>query len=142
MDRDLFRRLGQAMSLNLLLYAAIKFGDLMGAGKLHLLFQADAFAYIAWLELGLGVLLPLAILLSKLVGHSAGPFWAGVFALMGTFINRLMISWVGLAEPNPVGYFPSWIEIMVTLGLIAAGFLVYGIVVRFFRLFPNAETAH
>ncbi|MGD8405448.1 MAG: polysulfide reductase NrfD [Anaerolineales bacterium] len=142
MDRDLFRRLGQAMSLNLLLYAAIKFGDLMGAGKLHLLFQADAFAYIAWLELGLGVLLPLAILLSKLVGHSAGPFWAGVFALMGTFINRLMISWVGLAEPNPVGYFPSWIEIMVTVGLIAAGFLVYGVVVRFFRLFPDAETAH
>lgn len=141
MDRELFRRLGQAMSLNLLLYAAIKFGDLMGAGKLHLLFQADAFAFIAWLELGLGVLLPLAILLSKLVGHSAGPFWAGVFALMGTFINRLMISWVGLAEPNPVGYFPSWIEIMVTVGLIAAGFLVYGIVVRYFRLFPKAKTA-
>ena len=142
MDRDLFRRLGQAMSLNLLLYAAIKFGDLMGAGKLHLLFQADAFTYIAWLELGLGVLLPLFILLSKLVGHSAGPFWAGVFALMGTFINRLMISWVGLAEPNPVSYFPSWIEIMITIGLAAAGFLVYGIVVRFFRLFPDAETAH
>lgn len=142
MDRALFRRLGQAMSLNLLLYAAIKFGDLMGAGKLPLLFKADPFAYIAWLELGLGVLLPLFILLSKLVGHSAGPFWAGVFALMGTFINRLMISWVGLAEPNPVSYFPSWIEIMITVGLIAAGFLVYGVVVRFFRLFPEAEAAH
>jgi Ni/Fe-hydrogenase subunit HybB-like protein len=142
MDRELFRRLGQAMSLNLLLYAAIKFGDLMGAGKLPLLFQADAFTYIAWLELGLGVLLPLFILLSKLVGHSAGPFWAGVFALMGTFINRLMISWVGLAEPNPVSYFPSWIEIMVTVGLIAGGFLVYGVVVRYFRLFPDTETAH
>jgi Ni/Fe-hydrogenase subunit HybB-like protein len=142
MDRDLFRRLGQAMTLNLLLYAAIKFGDLMGAGKLHLLFQADPFAYIAWLELGLGVLLPLAILLSKLVGHSAGPFWAGVFALMGTFINRLMISWVGLAEPNPVGYIPSWIEIMVTVGLIAAGILVYSLVARYFRLFPDTKTAH
>ena len=41
-----------------------------------------------------------------------------------------------------VSYFPSWIEIMVTLGLIAAGFLVYGVVVRFFRLFPDTETAH
>jgi len=95
MDRELFRKLGQAMSINLLLYAAIRFGDWMGAGKLPLLFQADSFAYIAWLEMGLGVLLPLAILLSRLVGHSAGPFWAGVFALMGTFINRLMVSWVG-----------------------------------------------
>lgn len=141
-DRDLFRRLGQAMSLTLLIYAAIKFGDLMGAGKLPLLFRADAFSVIAWLEIGLGVLLPLAILLSKLVGHSAGPFWAGVFALMGTFINRLMISWVGLAEPSPVSYIPSWIEIMVTVGLIAGGFLLYGVIVRFFRLFPEPEAAH
>jgi Ni/Fe-hydrogenase subunit HybB-like protein len=142
MDRDLFRRLGQAMSLNLLLYAAIRFGDWMGAGKLPLLFQPDPFAYIAWLEMGLGVLLPLAILLSKLVGHSAGPFWAGVFALMGTFINRLMVSWVGLAQPSPVSYFPSWIEIMITVGLIAGGFLLYGVIVRYFRLFPEAKTAH
>jgi Ni/Fe-hydrogenase subunit HybB-like protein len=141
MDRDLFRRLGQAMSINLLLYAAIRFGDWMGAGKLPLLFQADAFAFLAWLEVGLGVLLPLAILLSKLVGHSAGPFWAGVFALIGTFINRLMVSWVGLAEPSPVAYIPSWIEIMITVGLIAGGFLLYGVIVRYFRLFPDAKTA-
>jgi Ni/Fe-hydrogenase subunit HybB-like protein len=61
---------------------------------------------------------------------------------MGTFINRLMISWVGLAEPNPVGYIPSWIEIMVTVGLIAAGILVYSLVARYFRLFPDTKTAH
>jgi len=141
MDREVYRRLGQALTLNLLLYTAIKFGDLMGAGKLHLLFSADPFAYIAWLELGLGVLLPLFILLSKLVGHSAGPFWASVFALIGTFINRLMISWIGLAEPNPVSYFPSWIEIMVVIGLTAGGFLVYGVIIRYFRLLPGNEPA-
>jgi len=142
MDREVYRRLGQALTLNLLLYAAIKFGDLMGAGKLHLLFKADPFAYIAWLELGLGVLLPLFILLSKLVGHSAGPLWASVFALMGTFLNRLMITWIGLAEPSPVSYFPSWIEIMITIGLTAGGFLVYGVIIRYFRLLPGTETAH
>jgi Ni/Fe-hydrogenase subunit HybB-like protein len=142
MDRELFRRLGQAMNLNLLLYAAIRMGDWMGSGKLPLLFQPDAFAFLAWLEFGLGVLLPLAILLSKLVSHSAGPFWAGVFALMGTFINRLMVSWVGLAEPSPVSYIPSWIEIMVTVGLFAGGFLLYGVIVRYFRLFPEPGVAH
>ena len=141
MDRELFRRLGQAMNLNLLLYAAIRFGDWMGSGKLPLLFQPDVFAFLAWLEFGLGVLVPLAILLSKLVGHSAGPFWAGVFILIGTFINRLMVSWVGLAEPSPVAYIPSWIEITITFGLIAGGFLLYGVIVRYFRLFPDSKTA-
>ena len=141
-NRELFRKLGQAMSINLMLYAAVRIGDWMGSGKLPLLFKPDPFAYLAWLEFGLGILLPLAILLSKLVGHSAGPFWAGVFALMGTFINRLVVSWVGLAEPNPVSYFPSWIEIMVTVGLISGGFLLYGVIVRYFRLLPNPKTAH
>ena len=114
----------------------------MGAGELPLLLSGDAFSLLAWLEFGLGIIVPLAILLSKLVGHSAGPFWAGVFSLIGTFINRLMITWIGLAEPNPVSYFPSWIEWMITIGLIAGGFLLYSVIVRQFRLFPDAETAH
>jgi Ni/Fe-hydrogenase subunit HybB-like protein len=136
-NRELFRRIGQAMSINLMLYAALKVGDWMGSGEVPLLLKPDAFGMLAWLEMIIGVLLPLAILLSKLVGHSQGPFWAGVFALIGTFINRIIITWVGLAEPGPVSYFPSWIEILTTVGFIAGGFLLYGAIVRYFDLFPK-----
>ena len=140
-NRVLFRRIGQAMSINLMLYAAIKVGDWMGSGEVPLLLKPDAFGLIAWLQFLIGIILPLGILLSKLVGHTSGPFWAGVFALIGTFIDRLMISWVGLAEPSPITYFPSWIEIMITVGMIAGGFLLYGAVVRYFKLFPEPEEA-
>lgn len=140
-NRALFRRIGQAMSINLMLYAAIKVGDWMGSGEVPLLLKPDAFGLIAWLQFIIGIVVPLAILLSKLVGHTAGPFWAGVFALIGTFIDRLVISWVGLAEPSPVTYFPSWIEIMITVGMISAGILLFGVVVRYFRLFPESEQA-
>ena len=141
-DRELFRRLGQAMAINLLLYGAVRLGDWMGAGEVPLLFQPDAFGLIAWVELILGLFIPLAILLSKFVRHSAGPFWAGVFALMGMFINRMVISWVGLAEPGLTAYIPSWIEIAITVGLLAGGFLLYGVVVRYFKIFPEASQAH
>jgi Ni/Fe-hydrogenase subunit HybB-like protein len=130
------------MSINLMLYAAIKVGDWMGSEEIPLLLRPDAFGLIAWLQFLIGIVLPLGILLSKLVGHTSGPFWAGVFALIGTFIDRLVISWVGLAEPSPVTYFPSWIEIMIMVGMIAGGFLLYGAVVRYFRLFPEPEHAH
>jgi len=138
-NRVLFRRIGQAMSINLMLYLAVKVGDWMGAGEIPLLLHPDIFGLIAWLQILIGIVLPLGILLSKLVGHTAGPFWAGVFALIGTFIDRLMISWVGLAEPSPVTYFPSWIEIMITIGFIAGGILLYGLVVRYFDLFPASN---
>ena len=141
-NRELFRRIGQAMSLNLLLYLAIKIGDWMGGSEIGLLIRPDVFGLIAWLEMIVGVIIPLAILFSKLVGHTSGPFWAGVFALIGTFINRLMISWVGLAEPSPVIYFPSWIEIAITIGMVAGAILVYSLVAQNFDLFPKREGAH
>jgi Ni/Fe-hydrogenase subunit HybB-like protein len=141
-NRVLFRRIGQAMSINLMLYAAIKIGDWMGSGEVPMLLKPDVFGLIAWLQFLIGIVLPLGILLSKLVGHTSGPFWAGVFALIGTFIDRLMISWVALAEPSPVTYFPSWIEIMITVGMISGAILLYGIVARYFKLFPESEHAH
>jgi Ni/Fe-hydrogenase subunit HybB-like protein len=137
-DRKLFRRIGQAMSINLMLYAAIKIGDWMGGGKVPLLLNPDAFGLLAWFQFLIGIILPLAILLSKLVGHTSGPFWAGVFALIGTFIERLVVSWIGLAEPGPVSYFPSAIEILITIGMISGGVLLYGVVVRYFKLFPES----
>jgi len=142
-DRKLFQRIGQAMGINLVLYLAVKGGDWMGAGEIPLLLQPDnAFGWLAWLEMIIGVMIPLFILFSKFVAHSRGPFWAGVFALMGTFINRLIITWIGLAEPSPVTYFPSLIEILISVGLIAGGFLVYGIVARNFNLFPDSQEVH
>ena len=141
-NRVLFRRLGQAMSINLMLYAALKIGDWMGGGKIPLLLKPDAFGLLAWFQFLIGIVLPLAILLSKLVGHTSGPFWAGVFALIGTFIERLVVSWIGLAEPGPISYFPSFTEIFITIGMIAGGVLLYGVVVRYFKLFPDPEQAH
>lgn len=136
-DRKLMRRIGQAMGINLLLYVCIKIGDWMGAGEIPLLLKPDAFGWIAWLELVIGILIPIAILFTKFVRHSQGPFWAGVFALMGTFINRLVITWIGLAEPSPITYMPSWIEIMITIGLIAGGYLVYERIVYYFKIIPD-----
>ena len=141
-NRVLFRRIGQAMTINLMLFAAIKVGDWMGSEEVPLLLKPDIFGLIAWLQFLIGIVLPLGILLSKLVSHTSGPFWAGIFALIGTFIDRLVITWVGLAEPSPVSYFPSWIEIMITVGMIAGGILLYGVVVRSFNLFPEAEHAN
>jgi Ni/Fe-hydrogenase subunit HybB-like protein len=141
-DRVLFKRIGQAMSLMLALYLAVKIGDWMGASEIDLLLKPDAFGWLAWIELIIGVAIPLVILLSRLASHSQGPFWAGVFALIGTFINRLVVSWIGLAEPSHVTYTPSWIELTITLGLFAGGFLVYGAVVRYFQLFPDGKESH
>ena len=130
------------MGINLVLYLAVRVGDWMGAGEIEALLFPDAFGVLAWVEITIGVIVPLLILFSKFVRHSQGPFWAGVFALIGTFINRLVISWVGLAEPSPIMYTPHWMEWAIAIGLIAAGVLAYMVIVRNFDVLPEGEGAH
>jgi Ni/Fe-hydrogenase subunit HybB-like protein len=142
LNREVFRRIGQAMGISLVLYLAVRAGDWMGAGEVEQLLFPDSWGILAWLEITIGVLIPLLILFSKFIGHSRGPLWAGVFALIGTFINRTIISWVGLADPSPELYTPHWIELAIAVGLIAAGLLAYGVVVRYFKLFPDPGEAH
>jgi len=141
-DRKFIKRIGQAMGINLLLYACIKIGDWMGSGEIPLLLKPDAFGWLAWLEFTLGILIPLIILFTKFVGHSQGPFWAGVFALMGTFINRLIITWIGLAEPSSATYLPSWMETMITIGFIAGGYLAFERIVFYFKLLPEKRVVN
>jgi len=135
-DRRLYRYIGDLIRVILAIYLALRVGDWFGAREIELLFVPDRFGLLMWLELVIGVLVPLGILFTRLKTHIAGPFWAGVFILIGIFIDKLVVTWIGLAEPSPVTYFPSAIEIMITVGIAAGAFLLYGAVARYFELFP------
>jgi Ni/Fe-hydrogenase subunit HybB-like protein len=139
LDRQLFHRLGQAMGLSLAMYLMVKIGDWLGSDEMDQLLRPNVFGWLAWIEIIVGVIIPMTILFSKLVGHSRGPFWAGIFVLIGTLINRLIVTWFGLLEPTPIFYIPSWQEIMITIGLACGGLLVFIITARYFDLFPRQE---
>jgi len=62
--------------------------------------------------------------------------------LMGTFINRLVITWIGLAEPASVTYLPSWMETMITIGFIAGGYLAFERIVFYFKLLPEKRVSN
>ncbi len=140
-DRRLYRYIGDLIRVILAIYLALRVGDWFGAREIELLFVPDRFGLLMWLELVIGVLVPLWILFTRLKAHIAGPFWAGVFILIGIFIDKLVVTWVGLAEPSPVTYFPSVIEIMITVGIVAGAFLLYGAIARYFDLFPHNHSA-
>jgi Ni/Fe-hydrogenase subunit HybB-like protein len=140
-DRRLYLHIGDILRVILAIYLALRVGDWFGAREIGLLFVPDRFSFLMWLELVLGVFVPLGILFTRLKAHISGPFWAGVFILIGIFIDKLVVTWVGLAEPSPVTYFPSLIEIMISVGIAAGAFLLYGTVVRYLDVFPHNKHA-
>jgi Ni/Fe-hydrogenase subunit HybB-like protein len=62
-----------------------------------------------------------------------------VLVLLGFITNRLNVSITGMERAAGVHYFPKWTEIAVTASIIASGFAIFGLAVKYFPVFPTAE---
>jgi len=93
------------------------------------------------LEIGLGLVIPLGILLFRRVRENRdGLFGAAVLVITGFILNRLNVSITGLEASSGVHYFPRWTEVAVTLSIVGVGFLLFSLAVRYLNVFePEAE---
>ena len=99
--------------------------------------------YLFWLEISLSLLLPL-ILLSQTQDSATtaqGLYLAAVLVVLGFITNRLNVSITGLESVVGMHYIPKWTEIAVTGAIIAAGFALFGLAVKYLPIFP-AEESH
>lgn len=141
LDKKFFARVGKLIRILLSIYLVLKVGDWLLAGDLGLLFSAGGYSLLSWAEVILGIILPLVILFSKAVNRPTGVLWAGVWIVIGLFIYRVTVSWVGLMAPDWATYLPHWMEVMSSVGIVAGAVLAYIIIARVFNLFPE-EHAH
>jgi Ni/Fe-hydrogenase subunit HybB-like protein len=102
-----------------------------------MMFTSGIFSVLLGAEIIIGVLAPLAILFTRYGQNAEGVFMAGVLSLVGLLLDRLVASGLGIAVPTAQTYVPHWMEVMISVGFIAGGFLVYGVVTRYFDLFPE-----
>jgi Ni/Fe-hydrogenase subunit HybB-like protein len=98
--------------------------------------------YLFWLEISLSLVLPLLLLSQKKIRASAqGLYLAAVLVVLGFITNRLNVSITGLESAAGMHYIPKWTEIAVTGAIIAAGFALFGLAVKYLPIFP-AEESH
>ncbi len=96
--------------------------------------------YLFWLEITLAILLPLALLVQPKVRASAtGLYFAAVSVVLGFITNRMNVSITGFEGSTGVRYFPKWTELAVTGSIIAAGFALFGLAVKYLPIFPKEE---
>ena len=140
LELDLLSRLAGAIPWVLGLYLILKLGDLAVVGELGLLFEGSLLSGLFWLELLGGVVLPLVLFALPAVRQSrTGLLVGALLVVAGVVLNRFDVSLVGLARPAGSGYFPHWMEFAITLGIVSAGVLAFGLVARHLPLFVEAE---
>jgi Ni/Fe-hydrogenase subunit HybB-like protein len=134
-DIPLLSSLAGYTPILLSVYFAIKIVDLTLRDVWPFVWAGTTESWLFGAELILGVLLPIAMLVTPRIRRSVtGLFTASSLVIGGVVLNRIdvfLVAYRPLYADKP--YFPSTIEIMVTLGLIATLVLIY----RFFVLnFP------
>jgi Ni/Fe-hydrogenase subunit HybB-like protein len=115
----------------LLLYLALRLGDLAVAGKLALL-RLDVYGLLFAIEVAL-FLAPALMLLSRAVRRNRGRmFGAALLAIAAGSMYRID-AYLGVYRPAPGWrYFPSLGEIVVTVGMAAIGVVAFVLVSKLF----------
>jgi Ni/Fe-hydrogenase subunit HybB-like protein len=142
LELPILQELGRVLVVVLSVYGILRFEDLLHRGVLKMLFHPGYEVYLFWLEIGLSLILPLILLSQKKIRTTAqGLYLAAVLVVLGFITNRLNVSITGQESVVGRHYIPKWTEIAVTGAIIAAGFALFGLAVKYLPIFP-AEGEH
>jgi len=138
-EMDVLTPLSRIVPVLLGLYLILKVVDLFIRGAWIYAFEGTTQSTMFWLEMGLGVAIPLIMLLFQCVRKSPKMLFtaAALYVFFGVLINRVNVFFIGYQpQYKVVQYVPTIGEILVTLGLIAALMLIYRAFVTIFPILP------
>jgi Ni/Fe-hydrogenase subunit HybB-like protein len=142
LELPILQELGRVLVVVLSVFGILRFEDLLHRGMLGTLIRPGYEMYLFWLEVSLGIIIPLVLLSRRNIRQSAGGLYlSSVLVVLGFITNRLNVSITGLDTSAGLHYVPKWTEVAITGAIIAAGFALFGLAVKYLPIFP-AETAH
>jgi Ni/Fe-hydrogenase subunit HybB-like protein len=125
------------------IYLALKVGDLLISGELPLVFTAGSYSMWWWIEIGIGLILPVTLLLvPALRKRSWVPIVAPLLMLFGVLMNRFNATMYGQILPPGTSYSPHLLEWLSTIGVLAAGVLAWVIGIRLLVIFDSKFEKH
>jgi len=141
LELPLLRQLGRMLLVALGVYTVVRFQDLLHRGALHLLHWRSPETPLFVLEMLLCSFAPICLLLIPKVRKDAdGLYLSSVLCLLGFVTNRLNIAITGMERSAGQQYFPKWTEISITLAIVASGFLVFALAVKYLPIFDSVAS--
>ncbi|MGB2768724.1 MAG: Ni/Fe-hydrogenase cytochrome b subunit [Candidatus Zixiibacteriota bacterium] len=140
LKQDVLADIGRILLVVLVIYLLMKVYDFFMQGIWSELFLPRMETGLFWLEILAGIIAPIILLsIRKIRLSTRGLYIAAVCTIVGFLLNRLNVSTTGFVASSGVNYFPSWMEIAVTLALVATGFFIFAMAVRYLPIFAHPE---
>lgn len=130
--------IGRVMLVMLGAYTMLKFMDLFSSKELGLLFVFSEETILFWLEIILGLFIPIILLFIKKVRENRiGIFVTACFVIGGFLLNRMNVSITSIQGYSETKYFPHILEIFVTLFVVTVGVIIFNYIVKYFDVFEK-----
>ena len=138
LELELLSQLGKIIVVTLGVYLVLRLQDLGGRGVLRLAFEPTYEGRMFLAEIVLGVIAPIILLtVPRIRTNELGLFVSALMVVLGFIMNRLNVSITGMEAASGTRYFPSWTELSVTAMIVGAGFVLFGLGVRYLTVFPH-----
>ena len=100
--------------------------------KPHFFFFVELFGTVA---------LPALLLCFKEVRNSQkGLFWAAGLSAFGVVLNRFNVSLTSYGGYRQFSYFPSFIEIIITVSMVALGIVIFDLGMKYLPIYKSELT--
>ncbi|TKJ30897.1 MAG: Ni/Fe-hydrogenase cytochrome b subunit [Chloroflexi bacterium B3_Chlor] len=130
--------LAQAAAVLLALYGVLRLGDLVIRNQVGLMFGAGSLSLLFWGEIIIGLVIPLVLFALKSTRErGAGLLWGAICVIVGLALNRASVGLFALERPAGAQYFPSLIEFMVVIGVLAIAAIAYAVVTQYLPVFSD-----
>ncbi len=142
LEMNLLSQLGKISVVMLGVYLTLKVVDLLERNAVSHLFAFRYETGLYWLEMVIGVIVPMLLLARKKIRENYNGLFAGAFlVVVGFVLNRMNTTITGFEEWAGTTYFPSWMEISVTLSIVAFGFVAFALAAQYLPIFTHEEHA-
>lgn len=140
LSQDVLSGLGKYIPYVLGVYLIMRIADVAIGGKVGLLASSYP-ENVFWLvEILLGVALPMVLLSIPKIRENRWPlFGSALLVIGGLILNRFNASLLFLAMRPGYTYFPHWMEIVISVGLVAWAIIVLMLAVRLLPVAGNHE---
>jgi c(7)-type cytochrome triheme protein len=139
-EHDLLAQLSRVIAVVIGIYLVIRLQDLSARGALIHVFDGSYESVYFLTELLLGFITPMILFMIPRVRADKGLLFLGaVLVLFGFIMNRLNVAITGMTRSAGIEYLPSWMELSVTLSVVAAGIVAFRFAAKFLPIFPQEE---
>ncbi len=134
LETKMFARLGAAVAGVIVAFLVVRFADLWAAGRLGLTVGAGYYSFFFWGEVVLLGAAAFLFLQQGVKASAAAQLQAALLALGGGTLYRIDAFLTAYRPGQGWVYFPSYFEILVTLGIVATETVAYVWLVRKFPI--------